>query len=246
MRRRTKSKRKRKDPQRRQSPARLNGISAQVTSKRELREMAIRKREQENEELILSLPIPLQSIPHSDGTCQTLAALCPQVIYTREEALRKAREDDEIRLYCDILTTKVKSWLASQQAKVRLNLSVKFNKKRARLRVKELRGEIKQLKKTAKQIKKQKENILLRKKMLEMGEPAEVHRFESMDEAMLATEVIAEEETKCEKQIRDAEEEIRQNNAKKGKSNAQLEVRQTAVGNSGSSSLSLVHLSVQG
>ena len=73
------------------------------------------------------------------------------------------------------------------------------------------------------QVKKQKEQILVRKKMLEMGEDAEVHRFESMDEAMLAVEVMAEEEQKVAKQITAAEEGIRHNNAEKRKNAAQLE-----------------------
>eukprot|EP00750_Incisomonas_marina_P017801 INCI2484.2.p2 GENE.INCI2484.2~~INCI2484.2.p2 ORF type:complete len:800 (-),score=201.68 INCI2484.2:985-3384(-) len=203
----------------------LTGISAQVTSKRELREMAIAAQEQEREDLIASLPLELQELPHADGKCRRLAAICPQIVYTREEALRKAREDDEIRLYCDIMVSKVKAWLASAQAKVRLNLSVKFNKRRARVRIKELRSTIASLKKTAKQIKKEKESILLRKKMLEMGEEQEVHKFESMDEAMMAIEVITDEEAKCAEQIKDAEADIRKNNEQKKKSNAQLEVQ---------------------
>ena len=88
-------------------------------SKRELRELEILAQEQENDELILLLAPHLQEIPHEDGKCQRLAAICPQVLYSREEALRKAREDDEIRLYCEILVAKVKEWLATSQAKVR-------------------------------------------------------------------------------------------------------------------------------
>ena len=42
--------------------------------------------------------------------------------------------------------------MGGQQAKIRLGMSVKFNKKKAKLKVKELRAEINRLKKTAKQV----------------------------------------------------------------------------------------------
>jgi hypothetical protein len=67
--------------------------------------------------------------------------------------LRKAREDDEIRLYCDIMVSRVKAWLASSQAKVRLGISVKFNALKSGGKVKELRASIANLKKTAKQVR---------------------------------------------------------------------------------------------
>lgn len=60
--------------------------------------MRILAKEHEEEDLIMSLPAQLQDIPHDEGNCIRIAAICPQTVYTREEALRKVTPSS--CLYC--------------------------------------------------------------------------------------------------------------------------------------------------
>ena len=53
----------------------------------------------------------------------------------------------------------------------------------------------------------------------------QLHRFESMEEAMMAIDVITEEEKRTAKEIRKAEEEVKSNQASKRKSDGALQVR---------------------